>query len=254
MEFLRRQLDDPDAAPCGRCDNCTGQHRSTDVGESSLRAAEAALGRVGVEIEPRKLWPSGLDAIGISLKGRIPEAEAARVGRALGRLTDIGWGLRLRGLIGPGAADGPVPEGVLRAVVSVLGDWARSSEPWSAPAGEASRPVAVVTIASRAHPLLVESLGEGIAGIGRLPLLGRLERTDRALARVRAGKSAQRVRETYQAFAVSAELEAAVGRAAGPILLVDDLVDTGWTMTVCARHLRQAGATAVLPLALALQA
>ena len=40
----------------------------------------------------------------------------------------------------------------------------------------------------------------------------------------------------------------------GPVLLVDDVVDTGWTMTVAARLLRRAGATAVLPFALALDA
>ena len=40
---------------------------------------------------------------------------------------------------------------------------------------------------------------------------------------------------------------------AGPVLLVDDLVDSRWTMTVAARVLRQAGATAVLPFALALR-
>jgi ATP-dependent DNA helicase RecQ len=38
----------------------------------------------------------------------------------------------------------------------------------------------------------------------------------------------------------------------GPVLLIDDFVDSGWTMTVVARMLRQAGAPAVLPLALAL--
>jgi ATP-dependent DNA helicase RecQ len=35
------------------------------------------------------------------------------------------------------------------------------------------------------------------------------------------------------------------------VLLVDDRIDTGWTMTVAARLLRQAGAAGVLPLALA---
>ncbi len=254
MEFLRRQLDDPEAAPCGRCDNCTGEHRSIEVTEASLRAAETAVGRVGVEVEPRKLWPSGLEAVGISLKGRIPEGESARVGRALGRLTDIGWGLRLRELLAVGDADAPVPEGVLQAVVAVLGDWARSSEPWSAGPGEVTRPVAVVTIASQGRPLLVGSLGEGIARAGRLPLLGRIERTDAGSHAPRAVNSAQRVRQTYRAFALGPELEAAVPAAAGPILLVDDLIDTGWTMTICARLLRLAGAPAVLPLALALQA
>ncbi|MDT7569863.1 MAG: ATP-dependent helicase RecQ, partial [Actinomycetota bacterium] len=52
MEFLRRQLDDPGAAPCGRCDRCTSRPVPTDVSQESLEAASAALGRPGVEIEP----------------------------------------------------------------------------------------------------------------------------------------------------------------------------------------------------------
>jgi ATP-dependent DNA helicase RecQ len=35
------------------------------------------------------------------------------------------------------------------------------------------------------------------------------------------------------------------------VLLVDDLVDSGWTLTMVARLLRQAGAPAVYPFALA---
>src|SRR5690606_23990726 len=31
MEFLLKQLDDPHAAPCGRCDNCTGKHWPAEV-------------------------------------------------------------------------------------------------------------------------------------------------------------------------------------------------------------------------------
>ena len=38
---------------------------------------------------------------------------------------------------------------------------------------------------------------------------------------------------------------------AGPVLLVDDIIDTGWTLTVAAMALRQSGAAAVLPLTLA---
>ena len=38
---------------------------------------------------------------------------------------------------------------------------------------------------------------------------------------------------------------------AGPVLLVDDLVDSGWTMTEIGRVLRRAGASVVHPVALA---
>ena len=91
MELLRRQLDDPRAAPCGRCDNCTGKHWSTDVSDVTITASRDELRRPGVEIEVRSMWPSGLATIGIPLSGRIPAAEQTSPGRAIGRLSDIGW-------------------------------------------------------------------------------------------------------------------------------------------------------------------
>ena len=51
-----------------------------------------------MDVAPRKLWPTGMAAIGVSLSGKIAAGEAADTGRALGRLTDIGWGNRLRDL------------------------------------------------------------------------------------------------------------------------------------------------------------
>ena len=54
MEYLRRQLDDPDAAPCGRCDNCTGTREAAEVPEASAAAARERLLRPGVTVEPRR--------------------------------------------------------------------------------------------------------------------------------------------------------------------------------------------------------
>ncbi|HEV7961870.1 MAG TPA: DEAD/DEAH box helicase, partial [Actinoplanes sp.] len=55
MEFLRRCLDDPDAKPCGRCDNCAEPLFDAEVSPGSLAAAHAFLGRPGIEISPKKL-------------------------------------------------------------------------------------------------------------------------------------------------------------------------------------------------------
>ena len=66
-----------------------------------------------------------------------------------------------------------------------------------------------------------------------------------------SGNSAQRVRALHDAFAVPADLADALAALDGPVLLVDDLVDSGWTMSMVARLLRRAGAPDVLPLALA---
>src|SRR5262249_12538647 len=69
LEFLRQCLDDPGAVPCGRCDNCAGVWCPTEVSPDALAAARAHLGRAGVEIAPRRQWPSGLTTIGVPLAG-----------------------------------------------------------------------------------------------------------------------------------------------------------------------------------------
>ncbi len=253
MEFLQRQLDDEAAKPCGRCDNCAGPRFTADTSEEALDAARVDLGRAGVEVEPRRMWPTGLPAIGVELKGRIPAGEQAAPGRALGRLSDIGWGNRLRPMLAPQAPDLPVPDDVARAVVDVLADWAKGPGGWApgAPEGR-SRPAGVVTVASHTRPQLIGSLAAHIAEIGRLPLLGTVEYTGDAYPGSRSN-SAQRLKALDGALAVPPALASALTAAQGPVLLVDDYTETGWTLAVAARMLRRSGAQGVLPLVLAVQ-
>ncbi|MEU6756604.1 recombinase RecQ, partial [Streptomyces sp. NPDC046685] len=253
MEFLQRQLDDEKAAPCGRCDSCAGPWLDPAVSPGALAGAAGELDRPGVEVEPRRMWPTGMSAVGIDLKGRIPEGQQAAAGRALGRLSDIGWGNRLRPLLSEQAADGPVPEDVLAAVVTVVADWARSPGGWAGGGPDAmARPVGVVAMPSRTRPQLVSSLAGGLARIGRLPLLGSLAYTEQAGDHApHRSNSAQRLRALAASFTVPEELAAALAATPGPVLLVDDYTDSGWTLAVGARLLRAAGADRVLPLVLA---
>ena len=244
MEFLRRCLDDPQATPCGRCDRCAEPLFAAEVSDGALAAAHAFLGRPGTEIAPKKLWPTGLDAVGVPLKGRIPPAEQIAPGRAVGRLSDLGWGARLRALAGPEAADGLISDDVAGAVVEVLKAWAHGDDRWP------QRPAAVVAVGSRRRPELVRSIAERIAAVGRLPMLGTLVSAHPGGTGPR-GNSAQRVRALHDAFTVPEATVAALATLDGPVLLVDDLVDSGWTMVLAGRALRRAGATGVLPLALA---
>ncbi|MET4921975.1 RecQ family ATP-dependent DNA helicase [Streptomyces sp. PSRA5] len=255
MEFLRLQLDDEEAAPCGRCDNCAGARFTDKVSGGALDAARGELGRPGVDVEPRKMWPTGLPAVGIDLRGRVPAGERSYPGRALGRLSDIGWGNRLRPMLAPQSPDGPVPDDVVDAVVSVLADWAKGPGGWASGLDDAPpRPVGVVTVASRSKPQLVGSLGSRISEVGRMPLLGTVEYApDAEGARISRTNSAQRVRALHEAFTVPPELAEALTSAAGPVLLVDDLSDSGWTLAVATRLLRKAGAAGVFPLVLAVQ-
>ncbi|MFF4320785.1 RecQ family ATP-dependent DNA helicase [Streptomyces sp. NPDC001568] len=253
MEFLRRQLDDEGAVPCGRCDNCAGTWADSSVSAETLTGAARELDRPGVEVEPRRMWPTGMPALGVNLKGRIPAKEQCSTGRALGRLSDIGWGNRLRPLLADTAPDVPVPDDVLQAAVAVLADWARSAGGWAPNVQDATaRPVGVVAVPSMTRPQLVGSLAQGVATVGRLPFLGSLTYTgpDGAHA-ARRSNSAQRLRALSGAFAVPDELAASLAAAPGPVLLIDDSTESGWTLAVAARLLRQAGAEQVLPLVLA---
>jgi ATP-dependent DNA helicase RecQ len=135
-------------------------------------------------------------------------------------------------------------------MVNVLKEWAASDAP-GGPWSGAGRPAGIVTIASRNRPQLVASLAEGVSQIGRLPIAGTVERV-RDEGHTGPSNSAWRLRSVYEAFDLGPQLRARLAGCPGPVLLVDDLVDSGWTMTVAARLLRQAGAPAVLPLALAL--
>ncbi|WP_327234132.1 RecQ family ATP-dependent DNA helicase [Streptomyces sp. NBC_01317] len=253
MEFLQRQLDDEKAVPCGRCDRCAGPWLDPAVSPGALAAARGELDRPGVEVEPRKMWPTGLAAVGIDLKGRIPVGQQAVAGRALGRLSDIGWGNRLRPILSAQAADRPVSEEVLAAVVTVVADWSRSPEGWAGGSPDAmARPVGIVAMPSRTRPQLIASLAEGVARVGRLPMLGGLAYTPHADEHgAHRSNSAQRLRALVASFTVPDELAAALAHTPGPVFLVDDYSESGWTLAVGARLLRQAGAEQVLPLVLA---
>jgi ATP-dependent DNA helicase RecQ len=186
------------------------------------------------------MWPTGLQALGLDVSGKIPAGLTAEPGRALGRLTDVGWGSVLRALLAPEAPDEPVTEPVADAVVKVLTAW-----DWE------RRPAGVLTLPSLTRPTLITSLGRRIAAIGRLPYLGALGYTGPDGAGPRRHNSAQRLGSLWSALEVPEEVAKAVSGLDGPVLVVDDRIETGWTATVAARLLREAGAPAVLPLVLA---
>ncbi|MDQ6715618.1 MAG: RecQ family ATP-dependent DNA helicase [Actinomycetota bacterium] len=237
MEFLQRSLDDDTAAPCGLCDQCAGVWFADTVPDAALLTARGQLQRVGVDLEPRGQWPSGMARLGVPLSGKIAAGEAVSAGRALARLTDLGWGQRLRELL---RADAPVSPELLRACVGVLRDWG-----WS------QRPTGVVAVPSRSRPQLVDSLARGLSEIGRLPFLGTLDLVDSGPTGPAGGNSAFRLAGVWGRISVPAELASTLAALSGPVLLVDDLVDSRWTMTACGQAVRAAGAEAVLPFALA---
>ncbi len=235
MEFLRQQLDDPGAEPCGRCDNCGGLEVVTSVSEREVEQAEERLSRPGVIVQPRKMWPGALANLGLDLKGRI--GDQAEEGRAVARLTDLGHGQALRELFREGVGDSTVPVPLARAVVDVLNDWRPSVD-------------AIVYVESARRPTLTSNLAEGVSRFLKKPVVGRWAIVDDSVAPGQgAMNSAQRVAAVSRRYALETEpLEGA------SVLLVDDLVGTGWTLTIAAHALRRPGLRRVLPLTLAVEA
>lgn len=231
MTFLRKQLDDPKLGPqpCGRCDNCIGPQYTAEVDAGAAEATREQLMRPGVEIAPRKQWPTGMARIGVDLSGRIGDGPSP--GRVIGRLTDLGWGARLRSVLDE--PDGEVPAEVVNAAIAVLKAW-----DWQ------HRPTAVLALDSQRHPLLIGSMAARLAEVGRLKDLGVLQYSPQHRPVV-AANSAYRVAALRDAW------EAPAAVAGEIVLLVDDMTDTGWTMTMAALTVRAAGAADVLPFALA---
>ena len=295
MAFLQRALDDDTASPCGKCDRCAGPWVDQTIPEAAVGVARERLRQVGVPLEPRAQWPTGMGRLGVEVSGRISSDEAMQPGRVLARLTDLGWGQRLRDLLysaAPVAAPtGPDPwgeppadpwelppdpldetggdpwadppagvpapppadessarpvsdvvadEALVRACAGVLRDW-----DW------AQRPVAVVAVPSRARPGLGASVARELARLGRLEDLGELALAHGGPTNEAGGNSAFRLAGVWERIVVPPALASRLAALSGPVLLVDDLVDSRWTMTVAARALRRAGADAVLPFALA---
>ena len=140
--------------------------------------------------------------------------------------------------------DAPVPGDLVAALVQVLAAW-----DWE------QRPAGVVTLASRTRPQLIASLGERIAEIGRLPLLGSLTYDGPGpRASAQQFNSPQRLQAVWRELRLPGPLAEAVASLGGPVLVIDDRIETGWTMTLAARLLREAGAPRVLPLVLAVNA
>lgn len=263
MAYLRRALDDPDLEPgwrCGRCDLCGGLSLAGPAGAQEIEAARTALAQVGVTLTPRRQWPTGMDRLGLTdLRGRIPEAERAGAGMAVGRLDGLGVSGLLRELVESGQ-DGEVPVALRASVLDVAerlaaqipqtAEGCEDRDEGAAGSGEAAEPLAVVMIDSRTRPHLVRQLARALAHTLAATPLG-VVACRGPVARHDVG-SAFRLRDVARSLTLedwTRDQLADVQHAR--VVLVDDWTDSGWTLTVAARLLRRAGAASVHPFTLA---
>jgi ATP-dependent DNA helicase RecQ len=280
MEFLSRALDDPAAAPCGKCMNCAGQTERRAVPPTLVQAAVDFLQHDALVLEPRIWWPKPalgeLDkvlpgALDRFEKGRpkmvLPERLRAQKGRALCMYGDAGWGHEVaRGKYQTGRFSDAL---VTAAAELIQSQWKPEPPPqW------------VTAIPSQRHAELVRDFAQRLALSLDLPFVPALRKRGDTQPQKEMRNSARQLHNVLRAFEVT---EAPIINASGavaaapevtgifqqlarrvsasvgngptlppvPVLLVDDMVDSGWTLTLAAVLLQHHGSGPVYPFALA---
>lgn len=197
-----------------------------------VREAIAFLRRTSLPIEPRKQWPAGGMPL-YNLRGRIAPNLQAQPGKSLCVWGDAGWGGLVRECK---YRDGRFADDLVEACMTLVREW----NPQPAPAW-------VTCIPSLRHPDLVLDFARRLAVVLHLAFHPVLEKTDNRPEQKTMANSTQQARNIDGSLAINGQ-----SLPAGPVLLVDDMVDSRWTLTVAAWLLRSHGSGVVLPLALAL--
>jgi ATP-dependent DNA helicase RecQ len=228
MDYLIRALDgDP------------GHHQSPAITplpaefDAGLgQEAVAFLRRTSLPLEPRKKWPTGgLSSLNVRGNVSIPADRSMQPGKMLCIWGDAGWG----SLVRQGKSrDGRFADQLVEACAAMARSWAPQPTPtW------------LTCIPSRRHPDLVPDFARRLAAALNLSFHLVLEKTDNRPAQKEMANSSQQARNVDGSLRIQGSVPA------GPVLLVDDMVDSKWTMTVAAYLLTSNGSGPVFPLALA---
>lgn len=204
----------------------------TKVEPKLVQEAVAFLRRTSLPIEPRRRWPAGgLPRYGV--RGAIAEEHRASPGKTLCIWGDAGWGdLVRRGKY----QDGRFADGLVNACADLVREWAPQPAPtW------------VTCVPSQKHGDLVPDFAVGLAACMGLSFRRSLDKVESRPEQKSMANSAQQARNVDGSLAVRLH-----PLPAGPVLLLDDMVDSRWTLTVAAWLLRSHGSGVVWPLALAL--
>ncbi len=245
MEFLARALDDPSPGRCGKCMNCAGRKKRQAVPAELIHAAVEFLRSDTLVVEPRKQWPRAAlaevqecmpQAVAFSKTGEakstIPDQLRPEQGRVLSIYGDAGWGR----LVAQCKYDaGHFTDELVAASATLIRDrWKPEPSPeW------------IACVPSKRNPLLVADFARRLAVELGIPFLPIIEKTRETQPQKGMENSTQQVRNVLEAFSVKHDILAA------SVILVDDVIDSGWTITVIATLLRLNGSGSVFPFALA---
>jgi len=236
MSYLRRALDDANPAPCGKCTSCLG-HPIVNVGVDAQLAHVSGrfLKQAEMVIIPRKQVAPSNDETARAFPTyqfpRLLKALAAQEGRVLSRWGDAGWG---RSVLN-GKHSNHFGDELVEATAEMIQQrWQPDPEPaW------------VCCVPSLNHPELVPNFTMRLAQRLGLPFVGCVEKASHNQSQKEQQNSFHQCQNLDGAFTINQPVPS------GPVLLVDDIVDSRWTLAVMAALLQQAGSGVVFPVTLA---
>ena len=220
MKYIAEKLDDVNAKVCRKCSNCRGLLFDERVGaETVQRAQQFIKSKFGV-IEPRKQFPD---------KTKIESEFQFKGGIVLSNYADAGYGMAVqKGKY----LDGYFADELVDASVKILSEFIKNNNiEWITP------------VTSKRHPKLVPDFAKRLAdrlGIGYFEGIKKLDAEEQKKFENSDGQY-KNANNSFEIIQVKKE----------NILLVDDMVDSRWTFTVCAMKMREMGSGDIYPFALA---
>lgn len=228
MRYIAKALDDATTSDCGKCANCVGHPLfDTEVSQDEIFLAQQFVRESFNVIEPRKKWPTGIENDG---KNQIGDAYVCETGWVLSNYGDAGWGR----VVSKGKyKDGFFSDELVEASYKLLKDHVEKNQIcW------------VCAVPSLRRPDLVRNFAVRLAQKLGLPFKDALHKT-------KLGSQQKEQNNSYSQYTnVFSSLEA-TDPLPRNVLLVDDMVDSRWTLTVSGYLLRKAGSGKVYPFALA---
>jgi ATP-dependent DNA helicase RecQ len=231
MAFLRNALDDPESEDCGRCAVCLGESVIPQTVNHQLAVSAAQfLRHAEMPIKPRKQFKTGAFDI-YGFRGNIALGLRASEGRMLSRWGDAGWG----DLVRADKTNGHFRDELVEATAQMFENrWLPEPAPeW------------VTCVPSLRHLELVPNFAQRLANRLGLPFINCIRKVNDN------GPQKEQQNSFHQCQNLDGVFEVVDNIPASPVLLVDDVVDSRWTVTVLAALLIQAGSGLVYPIALA---
>ena len=224
--FAVNCLDDWTARDCGKCANCTGQDILSGLTQSKETAqiATAYIAKQLLTIEPRKRWYDNKN---------IPEALRLQPGICLAKYGEAGYGAMV--------AQGKYPR---------YGEKQRFQEALLVKAASALE--ALIQEQQITHITCVPSLRSDVVREFAIRLARRMGMTFAdLLEKIPAPQQKTMENSAFQCQNVLNSVRVKDVPMPERVILVDDVVDSKWTLTVCGYKLLESGCQAVYPFALA---